>query len=116
MSSDSPARRAPLERLRAAVAQAPDIPSYGTVSRMVGLTIEGRGPLCTVGEACRIHPVGGGPPVPAEVVGFHERAVLLMPLGDVTGLGPGSRIESLGRPLSVPVGEAVLGRVLDGLG
>ena len=98
------------------MAQAPDIASYGTVSRLVGLTIEGRGPLCTVGEACRIYPVGGGAPVPAEVVGFHERAVLLMPLGDVTGLGPGSRIEALGRPLSVPVGEAVLGRVLDGLG
>lgn len=92
------------------------MPALGTVTRLVGLTIEGRGPLSTVGELCRIHPLGGGAPIPAEVVGFHERAVLLMPLGDVTGLGPGSRVEALGRPLSVPVGEGVLGRVLDGLG
>ena len=95
---------------------AADVPAIGTVTRLVGLTIEGRGPLCTVGELCRIHPLGGGKPIPAEVVGFHERAVLMMPLGDVTGLGPGSRVEALGRPLSVAVGDGILGRVVDGLG
>lgn len=105
-----------MERLLKAVDAAVDVPSIGTVTRLVGLTIEGRGPLCTVGELCRIHPLGGGQPIPAEVVGFHERAVLMMPLGDVAGLGPGSRIESLGRPLAVRVGEDAMGRVLDGLG
>ncbi|MFS8664632.1 MAG: FliI/YscN family ATPase [Limnochordales bacterium] len=105
-----------LERLLAAVRGAADVPAVGTVTRLVGLTIEGRGPLCTVGELCRIYPLGGGRPIPAEVVGFHERAVLLMPLGDVAGLGPGSRIEALGRPLTVPVSDGALGRVVDGLG
>src|SRR5690606_36762544 len=88
-----------LERLLAAVRGTADVPAVGTVTRLVGLTIEGRGPLCTLGELCRIYPLGGGRTIPAEVVVFHERAVLLMPLGDVAGLGPGSRIEALGRPL-----------------
>ncbi|REJ36410.1 MAG: EscN/YscN/HrcN family type III secretion system ATPase [Bacillota bacterium] len=105
-----------LARVKAALEGAADVPAIGTVTRLVGLTIEGRGPLCTVGELCRIHPLGGGKPIPAEVVGFHERAVLMMPLGDVTGLGPGSRVEALGRPLSVAVGDGILGRVVDGLG
>lgn len=105
-----------LERLLAAVDGAVDVPAMGTVTRLVGLTIEGRGPLCTVGELCRIFPMGGGTPIAAEVVGFNERAVLMMPLGDVTGVGPGSRVEAMGRPVSVPMSDSLLGRVVDGLG
>lgn len=93
-----------------------DAPSVGIVTRLIGLTVEGRGPLCTVGEVCRIYPTGGGAPLHAEVVGFHEQAILMMPLGDGTGIGPGSRIESIGRPADVAVGNGLLGRVLDGLG
>ncbi|MBO8141916.1 MAG: FliI/YscN family ATPase [Firmicutes bacterium] len=106
----------PLERLKAAIAGAADVRSVGTVTRLVGLTVEGRGPICTVGELCRIYPLGGGTPIPAEVVGFHERAVILMPLGHLTGIGPGSRIETAVHPLRAVVGDGVLGRVLDGLG
>lgn len=109
--------------LRAVLQTAQDVPSVGTVARMSGLTIEGYGPLCTVGELCRIYPLAheldngaAMTPVPAEVVGFHERAVQLMPLGDVSGIGPGSRVEALGKQLQVTVGKGLLGRVLDGLG
>lgn len=114
-------RTAPLlERLLRSVSDTMDVPSTGFVTRMTGLTIESRGPLCTVGELCWIFRVGNGleqaEPILAEVVGFHERAVQLMPLGDVEGIGPGSRVETLGQPLQVQVGDGLLGRIVDGLG
>lgn len=109
--------------LQRAVQNVTDVPSVGSVSRMTGLTIEGHGPLCTVGELCRIYPLrssasGNAPvaPVPAEVVGFDGRTVQFMPLGDVSGIGPGSRVEAFGERLQVAVGDALLGRILDGLG
>src|ERR687894_912720 len=58
----------------------------------------------------------GGPAVPAEVVGFRAGRTLLMALGDATGIGPGARVTASGRPLSVEVSDALLGRSLDGLG
>lgn len=106
----------PTAHLVRAVRDVQDVPTVGVVTRMIGLTVEGRGPLCTVGDACRIYPMGGAPPILAEVVGFHEQAILMMPLGGGTGIGPGSRIESVGRPVDVAVGDGLLGRVLDGLG
>ncbi|MFS8523415.1 MAG: FliI/YscN family ATPase [Limnochordales bacterium] len=104
------------QRLLRTVADVHDTPSVGVVTRLIGLTVEGRGPLCTVGDLCRVFPMDGGPPIPAEVVGFQDDAILMMPLGDGTGIGPGSRIETAGRPVDVAVGPELLGRVLDGLG
>lgn len=104
------------DHLLSAVQSAHDAPSVGVVTRLVGLTIVGRGPLCTVGDLCRIYPMAGGSPIFAEVVGFDDDAILMMPLGDATGIGPGSRIETVGRPVDAAVGESLLGRVLDGLG
>ena len=88
----------------------------GRVTKVVGLVIEGDGPAASVGEVCRIHPLDGRPPVEAEVVGFREGAIQLMPVGEMGGLTPGSRILSTGRPAQAPVGPALLGRVVDGLG
>ena len=87
----------------------------GRVSKIVGLTIESIGPTTDIGELCYIKP-RKGPGLPAEVVGFRDQRVLLMPLSDLTGIGPGSLVTATGSPLLVPVGEALLGRVLDGLG
>lgn len=115
VSVDQSSRRM-YEHLLHAVDDVHDVPAVGVVTRMIGLTVEGRGPLCTVGDLCRVYPMDGGPPVPAEVVGFNEQAILMMPLGDGTGIGPGSRIETVGRPVDVAVGDGLLGRVLDGLG
>lgn len=118
MAVETPVRVAgpDVAHLLDAVRTTPDVPSVGRVTRMVGLTVEGRGPLATVGDLCRIHPLNGAPPIMAEVVGFQADAVLLMPLGPGDGIGPGSRIETVGGTLSVPAGEQLLGRVLDGLG
>ncbi|HKM42411.1 MAG TPA: flagellar protein export ATPase FliI [Limnochordia bacterium] len=87
----------------------------GRVSQIVGLTIESLGPTTNIGDLCLIQPrTGQG--VPAEVVGFRDQKVLLMPLAELTGVGPGSLVTATGSPLTVGVGEALLGRVLDGLG
>lgn len=87
----------------------------GKVKKVVGLTIEVEGLKAFVGELCRIL-TGDGREVLAEVVGFRENCILLMPLGELTGVAPGSEVEATNQVLSVKVGSDLLGRVLDGLG
>ncbi len=89
---------------------------YGKVNQVVGLVIEGKGPISSVGDAALIYPVDGTPPIDAEVVGFKDGKTLLMPLGDLRGVGIGSRILSKKQTVNVMVGEGLLGRVIDGLG
>ena len=86
----------------------------GTIAEAVGLTIEVTGLNGTVGELVHLPAVQGT--VPAEIVGFRGDRALLMPLGELAGLAAGAEVEALGGPLTVPVGETLLGRVLDGLG
>ncbi|HZQ34584.1 MAG TPA: FliI/YscN family ATPase [Dehalococcoidia bacterium] len=86
----------------------------GTIAEAVGLTVEVAGLGGTVGEVVTLPTAQG--PVAAEIVGFRGPRVLLMPLGELVGLAAGARVETTGAPLSVPVGPALLGRVLDGLG
>ncbi|HJT24579.1 MAG TPA: flagellar protein export ATPase FliI [bacterium] len=89
----------------------------GRVEQVVGLVIESSGPAASVGEACWITAAGGtSEPVLAEVVGFRQHRVLLMPLGEMRGLGPGSEVVRTGQPFKVAVGEALLGRVIDAMG
>jgi flagellum-specific ATP synthase len=87
----------------------------GRVTRVTGLTVEARGVTAPVGELCRIAR-RAGPPLLAEVVGFNETRALLMPLGDLTGVAPGDRIRTTGRPVRVRMGDALLGRVIGPLG
>ena len=88
----------------------------GTVTELTGLLIASRGPWLPVGGVCRIFPRGGADPVPAEVVGFRQEQTLLMPLADLRGVGPGSKVVALSKEARYPVGESLLGRVIDGLG
>ena len=88
----------------------------GRVSQVIGLTIESHGPAVNLGEICNIYPLKGNTPIKAEVVGFKESIVCLMPLGSMKGVGPGSKIEATGESLSVGVSNDMLGRVIDGLG
>jgi flagellum-specific ATP synthase len=83
---------------------------------LIGLVIESEGPLAAVGEVCRIESARHDDATLAEVVGFRDHHVLLMPLGEVHGIHPGSEVIALGRPLAVPVGDGLRGRILDGLG
>ena len=87
----------------------------GKVTKVVGLTIEAEGPETYIGALCHIRS-RNDKSVLAEVVGFKDNHVLLMPIGDMSGIGPGNLVVAADRELQVGVGPALLGRVLDGLG
>lgn len=89
---------------------------YGKVSKVVGLTIESVGPPCNLNDLCRIISKDGSVQVMAEVVGFKDNKVLLMPFDSVDGIGLGAVVKNTGEVLKVPVGEQLLGKVLDGIG
>ena len=99
-----------------AARRAPAITTGGTVERVIGLTIEVAGLAGRIGELCYIYPDSRAPGVEAEIVGFRDQVVLLMPFGELHGIQPGSLVEGTGDVLRVPVGEGLLGRTLDGLG
>jgi flagellum-specific ATP synthase len=87
----------------------------GIVTECRGLLIESQGPQSSIGEICRIN-LGNGNKVLAEAVGFRNNRLLLMPLGDLGGIGPGISITATGMPYMVKAGPGLLGRVLDGFG
>jgi flagellum-specific ATP synthase len=89
---------------------------HGRVSNLIGLIIEATGVEAEVGELCHVSTGRHSSAVPAEVVGFRDSRTLLMPLGDMHGIGPGNAVTATGSQLSVPVGEELLGRVVDALG
>ncbi len=105
-----------IDSLLDSISRAPAMQVVGKVTRIVGLVVEGACPGATVGAMCEVLPLHGGEPVPAEVVGFDGGNALLMPLGEVRGLGPGSKILVRGTDALLPVGQGLLGRVLDGMG
>jgi flagellum-specific ATP synthase len=88
----------------------------GRVADLIGVIVEATGLQVEVGELCEIDAGRTGRALPAEAVGFRADRTLLMPLGEPDGIRPGSRVTPHGRTFSVPVGDALLGRVIDGLG
>jgi len=104
-----------ISRYAQLVAEARPIRRQGKVCQVVGLTIEVQGITGLLGEVCYVKARGGGT-IPAEIVGFREGRTLLMPLGEMQGIQSGSPVMASGRVLSVPAGQQLLGRVLDGLG
>jgi flagellum-specific ATP synthase len=104
-----------LAKYRQALESIDPVRVNGKVTQVVGLTIESQGPEVKLGEICQIFPQNGEPII-AEVVGFRDNKVLLMPLGELTSIGPGSDVVATGSSLSVKVGPEILGKVLDGLG
>ncbi|MDF1614666.1 FliI/YscN family ATPase [Desulfurivibrio alkaliphilus] len=88
----------------------------GRVSQVIGMVIESEGPGIPVGSICEIDVFRGRAKVPAEVVGFREGKVLLMPLGEMRGVEPGGAIRLVEGAARVPVSQGLLGRIIDGLG
>lgn len=88
----------------------------GRVVQMVGLVIESIGPQVGVGEICQVRPSDRGKPFLAEVVGFRNERVLLMPLEEVERLDPGAQVAAVSHLSVAPVGRGLLGRVIDGFG
>lgn len=87
----------------------------GRVCQVVGLVIESNGPSAKLGDVCLVENAAEEM-VPCEVVGFKSERVLLMPLGDVTGIRAGSLVKTTGTCLKVPVGKELLGRTINALG
>ncbi len=92
------------------------VSQYGKVRQVIGVVIESHGPNMAIGETCSISYKRTAEPVLAEVVGFRDSKVLIMPLGELKGIGAGSDVIAHGKPLEIGVTDRLLGRVLDGLG
>ena len=90
--------------------------SSGRVLEVVGLVIESQGPPTAMGGICTIYPNAGQGSIKAEVLGFRGNRVLLQPLEDIRGIGPGSLVVAEQSKAYVHVGRELLGRVVDGLG
>lgn len=106
-----------LPRLQSLVSRLDTVRANGLVTQVIGLVVESAGPAAQVGEICTIRPGGRNARlVKAEVVGFKQNRVLLMPLGEMAGIKPGSEVIASGEAQQVTVGDGLLGRVLDGLG
>ncbi|MBI4650909.1 FliI/YscN family ATPase [Candidatus Desantisbacteria bacterium] len=88
----------------------------GRVTQITGLIIESYGPNAFIGELCHIVPKNTSQKILAEVVGFRNDKILLMPFGDIRGISPGSEVISIGMQFNIRVGEKLIGRVIDGLG
>lgn len=97
------------------VKRAETAPIAGHVVRVVGLVVESIGPPARVGDVCELRDAEGRR-LPMEVVGFRDGRLLSVPLGDTTGIRPGDRVVVRSAGSSMPVGRALLGRVVDGMG
>lgn len=104
------------DRYIANVRNADLVSQYGKVRQVIGVVIESHGPNMAIGETCSISYKRTAEPVLAEVVGFRDSKVLIMPLGELKGIGAGSDVIAHGKPLEIGVTDRLLGRVLDGLG
>jgi flagellum-specific ATP synthase len=114
--SAEPVPGALLARAAQALREADLARRHGFVSNLIGLIIEATGLQAEVGEVCLVGTDRNRAAVSAEVVGFREGRTLLMPLGELHGIGPGTRVLATGAPFRIAVGDGLLGRVLDGLG
>src|SRR5690554_4967398 len=82
----------------------------GKVTQVIGLTIESEGPEAAVGVVCHIYTSKSAKPIIAEVVGFRDNRVILMPLGELHSISPGCEVVATGKPLTVKVGFELLGK------
>lgn len=106
-----------LNRYIKAIRESDTFRCVGRITQLIGLIIEAQGPKVTIGELCYIQPQAAhAQSIPAEVVGFRNGRVLLMPLAEMSGIGPGCEVVAAHQRLSAPAGFQLLGRVVDGLG
>ncbi len=107
---------AALRRYAAAVRGAEFTRRSGAVSQFFGLVVESNGPDVFLGEVCEIHSRSAAAPIAAEVVGLKDGKVLLMPYGELRGIGRGCEVLATGRAVEMAIGEGLLGRVIDAFG
>ena len=105
-----------VEQFRARLRDTPHIERVGRVAQVTGLVIESDGPSVGIGEVCKIGLRGAAHWTYAEVVGFRDHRVLLMPLGDLQEVCAGCDVIASSFVQSAPIGPKLIGRVIDGLG
>jgi len=105
-----------LDKYRTCLDAACTIRASGKVTNVIGLVIEARGPVSRLGTVCDIYTKGEAHKITAEVLGFRDNQVLMMPLEEIRGIGPGCRVVARQQRAIIPVGLGLLGRVIDGLG
>jgi flagellum-specific ATP synthase len=103
-----------IDKIKGVIDNVQTINQSGVVRRVVGIVIEASGPALKVGDQVMVDSPGGQ--LPGEVVGFKDGCIYVMPLSELTGIGPGAAVTAGGRPILARVGSELLGRVLDGLG
>ena len=106
----------PYDLYEAQIDQARTVKQSGRVAQIIGLVIESVGPAVSIGDQCQIENPETFERINAEVVGFRDNRILLMPFGSVSGITPGSAVVSTGQGIRVPVGDELIGRVLSGIG
>lgn len=105
-----------MQRYLDAIGRADFVRKVGHVRQLAGLSIESSGPDVLVGEICEIAPRRGGRSLRAEVVGLRDGRVMLMPYGEIQGIGVGSEVVATGQMPRIAVGPGLLGRVIDAFG
>jgi flagellum-specific ATP synthase len=98
------------------ITRASTVKHFGKVTQVVGLVIESAGPAVSIGRLCHIENRESGDTMKAEVVGFRDNRILLMPYGPISGITPGAIVTSTSDQLRISVGPELIGRVLGGLG
>ena len=96
--------------------RAPEIATSGKLVRVVGLTLEAKGIIAPLGAHCQVEHIDLGTYIDAEVVGFHDDVIYLMPYTEPGGVGPGARVWVRSNHSKASLGRNLLGRVIDGLG
>lgn len=98
------------------IKRANTVKQFGKVTQVVGLVIESAGPAISIGRLCNIENHDGSSRIKAEVVGFRDNKLLLMPYAPINGINPGAIVTSTSDQLRIPVGPDLIGRILGGLG
>ena len=104
------------DMMKLAIEDTPTLAITGRVTQVIGTIIKAVVPAVKIGEVCILRQPGEDFEMKAEVVGFARDAALLTPIGDMYGISATTEVTPTGRVHMVPVGEGLLGRVLDGLG
>ncbi len=105
-----------LEKYYRCLDTARPIQANGQVTKVIGLVIEALGPVSRMGTVCDIFTKEDDKKISAEVLGFRDNKILMMPLEEIQGIGPGSRVVARQEKATIAVGPGLLGRVVDGLG
>ncbi len=103
-----------LDKLEEKLSQIDTTRNFGHINRVIGLVIESIGPQASIGELCLIKCEQGD--IQAEVVGFDDNKILMMPIGEMDGIKPGAKVVATGEKLKIKVGENLLGKIIDGSG